>query len=195
ATVRLAVWRRFAEMPVPDSARRALDRALAALASPLGDERVAAASAVLAAATPGDAERMAAMAQKLLRNRRALAEWVMALAGAVVQTRRRLAPVVRATLDVLEPDALTVHWQLALSGAAFGPTGLGTALERLTGDALHADAVGAAERAILACALPERDQLEALEATLAASRDARRRRLALTALRVQSTDGRGWDAE
>jgi hypothetical protein len=194
-TVRVAVLQRFALLPVPDPEARPLARALALLASPLPDERWAAARAALAAATAADAGRVGDATAALLPQRRPLADWLAAVTGAAAAHPARLEAPARVVLAALRTDPLTVCWQPALAAAAEGVAGLRALVNELraTPAALHADAIRALDAALEGCAQrPDRAALAEVEAELAADADERLRRLAVTALRAAAQDGQGW---
>ena len=196
-TVRIAVLQRFALLPVPDPQERPLGRALTLLASPLTDERAAAAQAAVAAATAASASRIGEATAVLLSQRRPLADWLTAVTHATHANHERLAAAGRAVLAILRTDPLTVCWQPALAAAASGVDGLRELLKELHSppETLHADALRALDTALESCGQrPDRATLAELETELAAAVDERFRRLAVTALRVAAQDGQGWTA-
>jgi hypothetical protein len=196
-SVRLQVLGRCAALPVPDPEQVLLPRLLAALASRAPDERRSAAAAVCATCKPPDAPLIARAVAGVLPDRRALVTAVAALQGAVGADRRRLAPVARAVLAALSPDPLTAGLRAGLAAAGL-PWDEWAGLLRgmaATGE-LHADTLAAAAAGVSAWAdRPDRGDLEKLEASLAAERDERLRRLALAALLAQARLPGGWNGE
>jgi hypothetical protein len=114
--VRLAVLARCATEPPADPGRAILPGLVQRLASPLPDERAAAARAVAAVCSSGDGPRVAQAVVDLGADRRGLRELIGALQSGVPAQRRRLGPVARAVLAALAGDtrAATVRLPLAL---------------------------------------------------------------------------------
>lgn len=193
--VRLAVLGRCGEEPVGDPEQRLLTRTLAALRSPLPDEREAAARVVATTAAAADASRVAGGVAALGGDRRAQVAVVGALHAEVGRDRARLGPVARAVVAALAADPLTAALRVELGVAALAGAELADFLAGMAAaDALHADALHAANVALGPAALrPDGAGLDRLEARLAASPDERLRRLALAALVARAQHAGGWD--
>ena len=193
--VRMATLERFYALPVADAGRVVLPALLAALASPLPDECRGAALATFAT-YPADADATGAAIAALLPNRRNLA---LVLTEAKTQARsggQFIVPLFRSILDALAPDPLTAQWQISLALAALPPPETVALLRRLAAsDLLHADALQAAFQALAQPYTPltsNAGDLAGFEAALAASDDARLRRLAFAALLAQAAHPAGW---
>jgi hypothetical protein len=192
-SVRLAVLTRCVAEPPADPGQVLLPALLRRLASPLPDERAAAARAVVGACSSTDGPCVAQGVAELGADRHGLRELILALRSAVPGERRRLGPVARAVLAALadDPRAAAAGLPLALATLAEPQ------VRRLF---LQGDAGGwrpdllvlAAQVLQTGTVRMSRGDLGRLEAALAPSGSAALRRLALAAL-VAQTRGHGWD--
>ena len=139
------------------------------------------------------------MAQ-VLPERRVLRALLKALHAALGTNRSRLQPVVHGILAVLRPDPLTVRLQARLAVAGLPWSELAPYLTELAAaDALDAESLMATVQALEASGSrtgppSDTDSLLAFEHAVAASSDARLRRLGLAALVAQATQPTGWTA-
>ena len=200
ALLRVQVLNRFASLSLADPGRLLLPPLLARLHSPLPDEYQAAARALFVTYATQDAAAIAETVAQVRPERRVLQTVLTALHATLGNNRSHLQSVVRGILEVLRPDPLTVRLQaqLALAGLPWpelAPYLIGLAAT----DALDAEVLMATVQALEAIGQrttspADSKALLALEYTLAASPDARLRRLALATLRAQTTQPAGWAA-
>ncbi|MCL5997888.1 MAG: hypothetical protein M1546_17810, partial [Chloroflexi bacterium] len=161
------------------------------------DESVSAASAVFATYVGRQAPLTAQAVQRLLPNRRALQTALSQFSSAVRYDHGRLLPTARAVLAVLATDPLAASLRVDLAVNALPGDELAQLImDMATAHELHADALATAEQTLAngAQQLSEEEWAQ-LEATLAASADRYVRRLAVTALVMQSHDAHGWTDE
>ena len=200
ALLRVQVLSRFTSLPLADPDRVLLPPLLARLHSPLPDEYQAAARALFATYAALDAAAITATVAQVLPERRVLLCVLAALHAALGSNRSKLLPVVRGILAVLRPDPLTVELQVRLVLAGLPWPELAPYLTDLAAtEALDAEVLMATVQAmgVSRQRIASQDDTEALltlEHALAASPDARLRRLALAALRAQATQPAGWTA-
>ncbi|SET40860.1 hypothetical protein [Hymenobacter actinosclerus] len=198
AALRVQVLGRCVELPIADPNQVLLPPLLVGLHSPLPDEYHAAARAVLATyAVPHPAAIVETVAL-VLPERRVLQAVLDALRAALPGNRSRLQPLVQGLLAVLHPDPLTVRVQVQLAVAGLPWNELAAYLTNLAAtDLLDAESLLTAAEAIArsgpsAGQPSDANSLAAFERALAASSDARLRRLALAALLAQATQPTGW---
>jgi hypothetical protein len=199
ALLRVQVLSRFASLPLADPGLVLLPPLLARLHSPLPDEYQAAARALFALYAAQHAAIAATVAQ-VRPERHVLRALLQALHAALVNNRSGLQSVVYAVLEALQPDPLTVRLQVRLAVAGLPWPELAPYLTALAAtDALDAEVLMATVHALEGSGQRIASQVDAsallaLEQTLAASLDARLRRLALAALQAQATQPAGWTA-
>jgi hypothetical protein len=192
--VRLGVIERCQTQPVDDPEQVLLAPLLEALASPLPDERAAAARAAFAGCTRHDAGRVAEAVARVLPARAALVSAVRALQAALPAQRERLVPVARAVLAVLARDPLVAGLRVELAVTALPWRELQDLLEQLDGEGLgRADVLTRAAEALGSCQRPDAAQLWRLERALAASPSEALRHLALAVLTARARPPHGWD--
>lgn len=203
AKVRLDTLERCVSLPLSDTDRVMLPRLLDLLASSLPDESASAARAVFAmyaGNTEQDAVTIGEAIAPIRSNRRALATILAALQSSLIGNRSRLRATVRAVLEALRHDALTVRHRakLAISGLPWEETAAYLSQLAATNE-LHAEALMGAVQAIEGSATRANQDasssLSTLETILANSADERLRRLALAALLAQATGAAGWTGE
>lgn len=200
ALLRVQVLSRFASLPLADPDRVLLPPLLARLHSPLPDEYQAAARALFATYAVQDAAALTATVAQVRPERRVLQAVLTALHGALASNRSRLQPVVRGILEALHSDPLTVQLQVRLALAGLPWPDLTPYLTNLAAtDTLDAEVLMATVQTLEASGQRMTSRVDAearlaFEHTLAASPDARLRRLALAALRAQATQSTGWTA-
>ncbi|MDJ0365199.1 hypothetical protein QMK33_08540 [Hymenobacter sp. H14-R3] len=200
ALLRVQVLSRLASLPLADPGRVLLPPLLARLHSPLPDEYQAAARALFATYAAQDAAAIAETVAQVLPERRVLQATLTALLTALDSNRSRLQPVVHAMLAVLRPDPLTVRLQVRLALAGLPWPELAPYLTSLAAtDALDAEVLMATVHALESIRQRIANQADveallAIEDALAASPDARLRRVALAALCTQATRPAGWTA-
>ncbi len=217
--VRLDTLNRCALLPIADSDRILLPGLLSRLASPLPDERAAAARAVFATygTHPRDAEAVGKAIEAVRADRHALSTALSALQTALRgEGRKRLLPAVRAVLSALETDIHTTRLraELAIAGLPW-PDVSAYFMGLAATNALDAETLMASVRAIESSIAPRfssvlaaflagstmesdarrhaaQEGLSELEALLGASGDERLRRLALAAIVAQANGTFGW---
>jgi len=195
--VRLDTLQRCATLPIADLEHILQEPLLAALDSPLPDQRTAAASAVFATYAGRDADLIGALVRRILPNRRALIALLEQFNQVLPWNRGRMLPAARAALAALASDPLTAALQVGLAINALLVDDLTALLRRLaTQDLLHAEVIMAVIAALQASARrADAGALAVLEQSLAEESDARLRRVALAALVALAGWPRGWDAE
>jgi hypothetical protein len=192
--VRLDTLNRCATLPVADEAQALRPALLAAVISPLPDERAIGARAVFATYVGRQAGAVGELVQASLANSRALLSLVGTLRGALHWDPLGLRATAQAVVQALDasPLATTLQVQLAAEGLAWDE--LITLLRRLAADdALHAEATMAVVTSVMErAARADGDGLATLEAALRAAPDERLRRIALAALVGLACPPRGW---
>jgi hypothetical protein len=193
--VRLDLLNRCMQLPVSDPDRVLLPRLLELMNSSLPAEGAAAARAVFATYSGENAQLVGEAIKSLIAHRRALYTSVKALQTALYQSRRQLLPTVRAVLEALATDPLTVNLRVELAISALPWNEVATLFVNLTTSGeMHTEALMTAVGAMASAASrPDARDLVDLEAALATSSDQRLRRLALAVLVAQFQ--RGWDDE
>jgi hypothetical protein len=199
ALLRVQVLHRFATLPLADPGRVLLPPLLARLHSPLPDEYKAAARALFATYAQQHAAAIADTVALVRPERRVLQALLQALHAALATNRSGLQPAVQGILAALRPDPLTLRLQARLAVAGLPWPELAPYFTELAAaDTLDAEVLMATVQALEASGQRSVSQadaaLPAFEYTLAASPDARLRRLALAALQAQATQPAGWTA-
>jgi hypothetical protein len=200
ALLRMQVLTRFASLPLADPGQVLLPPLLARLRSPLPDEYRAAARALFALYAGPHPAALAEAVALLRPERRVLQALLQALHVALATDRGRLQPVVHGILAVLRPDPLTVRLQARLAVAGLPWHELAPFFTELAAaDTLDAESLLAAVQALEASgprtgSPSATNSLPAFEHAVAASPDARLRRLGLAALVAQATQAAGWAA-
>jgi hypothetical protein len=200
APLRVQVLSRFASLPLADPGQVLLPPLLACLHSSLPDEYKSAARALFALYAGPHPAAIAATVAQVLPERRVLQALLQALHAALGTNRSHLQPVVHGILAALRPDPLTVRLRVRLAVAGLPWSEVAPYLTELAAiDALDAESLLAAVQALEASGSrtgppSDTNALPAFEAALAASPDARLRRLALAALVAQATQPAGWTA-
>ncbi len=198
AVIRLAVFRRFAEMPFPDDEGRVVGMALPALVAPSPDEREAAAKLIAVNAQSRTAISLAKEVIAIRDRRRPLHDFFQVLINYCVENapgRRRLRPLAEAVIDGLRDDPATAGLRINLAAAALGIGGFERELtdfhaKELLNVAILNEAAIAIDRI---AKTPERSGLEQLEHRLSSSSDANLHFLALSALLAQARDHIRWN--
>jgi len=198
AVIRLAVFRRFAEMPFPDDEGRVVGMALPALVAPSTDLRQAAAKLIAVNAQSRDAISLAKEIIAIRDRRRPLHDLFQVLINYCAENapaRRRLAPLAQAVIDGLRDDPATGGLRINLAAAALGIGGFERELtdfhaNQLLDVAIVNEAAIAIDRI---AKTPERSELEQLEYRLSSSSDGNLRFLALSALLAQGRDHIRWN--
>ena len=198
AIIRLAVLRRFIEMPFPDEEGRMVQMSLHALSASSPDEREAAARLITVNARSRDAERIAREVSAIRERRRPLRDFVQTLINYCLENspgRRRLSLVARAIVEGLRDDPLTGGLRINLAAVVFGIEGFENELSNLKANQLlHTVAINEASMAIERIAqTPDRSSLERLEHNLASSSDPEMRLLAFISLIAQARDHNRWN--
>jgi hypothetical protein len=167
---------------------------LEALGSRLPDERAAAHLAALAHCSEANAAALGRALVRRAANLSALNDVILAVQAEVERAPGRLLPLVRAMLTALERAPLTVGLRARLAVAALPADERARLLARwVEAKELHAEALMETAAAIEQAGKRLTDgHLGRLEAALAASPDARLRRLALAALVAQTRSAQGW---
>ncbi|ULH18229.1 hypothetical protein MF271_22445 (plasmid) [Deinococcus sp. KNUC1210] len=181
---------------VTDPERRVLGVLLQTLASPHTEEARAAGRVIFSSYTGRDAPVVAAAFTHLLAQPRALVTATNALQTAALASRRQAAPLVRAVLQALAADPLTMQLQVDLAVSTLDWTELGEQLQRWA-DAhlLHAEALMGAVNALLkARHRTDVQEVETLEQQLAGA-GVESRRLALAALVLSAQAPGSWTPE
>ncbi|THF67828.1 hypothetical protein E7T06_19110 [Deinococcus sp. Arct2-2] len=178
---------------VTDPERQILGVLLGAMASPHAEEAQAAARVVFASYSGRDAPALAAAFSALLPQRRALVQATVALQGAASAAPHKAASIVRAVLDALAADPLTLHLQVRLAVATLGWPDLAARLLRWAeADQLHPEVLMDAVNAVLgAGARTDLSQIHVLEELLAGG-PPETRRIALAALTVAAQAPGAW---
>ena len=199
ALLRVQVLSRCASLPLADSGHLLLPPLLACLHSPLPDEYKAAARALFAIYAGQHPAAIAETVAQVRPERRVLQALLTALHAALATNRSRLQPVVHGILAALRPDPLTVRLQarLAVAGLPWGELAPYLTELAATADALDPEALIATVQALEASGQrtgppSEANSLPAFEHAMAASPDARLRRLGLAAVVAQATQAAGW---
>ena len=192
STLRLTILLRCYQLPVRDSDRVLLPQLLKSLSSN-SDEVEAAANAIFATYT--EAEAIAKAIEQIIPQRRNLKIVLSNLQDRILGYGQDMVSVVKAILPVLAVDPIAVSWQIELAVASFSWDELEEFLIDLNSRGeLHPDALVVAENAILYTYRPDIDRLHNLETNLAKSEDEKLRRLALSALIVQTQSRLGWNS-
>lgn len=192
-SIRVALLRRLAELPIRDPGRQLLPLLCARLESTAPNERVAAASAVMGMVVPADAQAVAALFARRAANRRALVAALEALRQSLRTNPTRYRPVGQAVLRALDPDPMTMTWcvRLALHSLPWeqwvswweSHTGI------LAGDPFT---VAVEEIPQVSPAHLPTPQLQACVNHLASAQEPTLRRLAVTALVTLASRPPGW---
>jgi hypothetical protein len=195
--IRVQVLARCGSLALAGTRQALLPRLLSAIASPIPDERTAAAASAMSLATADDAVLIAEGIGRLLDDRRALTAALGALQPVAIWRRAEMLPVLRAVLDALARDPLTAGARARLAVQSLPWEELGHWLEGLAATGLlHADALVEARGALRALRYrPDIGGLTTLERTLAVAGDDRLRRFGLAALVAIADAGQGWDAD
>lgn len=201
--VRAATLRGCIRLPASDEGQHLLSALLAVLDADDDEGCTAAASVIFGTCVADDAPLIAKAVGRLLPNRRALQAMVAIVQKAIPLQRSQFIPVVRAMIDALAPDPLTIGLRIELAITAL-PWGEVASLlrEAATTDILHADALN---QAYISLGLtigrygtigrPDSKEMVQLETELATSHDERLRRIALAVLITQAEIPPGWTAE
>lgn len=195
--VRLTIFRRFINLPLPDPSGSLLRSALESLTALTVDEREAAARVIMANATPADAPAVARGVEKMLGLRRSLHDFTKVISSmdpGDASARRRMQPTARAMLKTLQADPLTAGMRLNLCAALLEVDDFARELESLpqSGVPLPAVATEAIAGIGKLAKTKRRVDLPGLEGRLAAAEDPNARVLAFHALVAQATDPDGW---
>ena len=194
-TLRLNILQRCHRLPVKDSEKVLLPQLLTAMNSVYTDEVAAAANAVFA--TYRDTELIAQTIKKIIPKRYVLRCVIRSLQYSSSRHRREFLPIVKAILSVLAIDPLTISIQIELA-VKFLPWNELTQffIDINNRGELHADALFIATHSLNYIGAYRQKDIEEiinLEITLAASKDEKLRRLALSALIAQTNDRLGWN--
>jgi hypothetical protein len=195
--VRLDVLSRCVSMPLRDTEQVLLQPLLNALNSLLPDECQRAVSAVFNTYVGRQAEFVGTATERILSNRRALHTLVTQLRDLARWSGDHLVPTVRAVLEALAKDPLTVRWRVELAISSLPTEELVALLSHLVNqNELHAEALSSATAILESGGLfRDSDEFMRLEATLSTAPDERLRRIALAALIAASQSPHGWSNE
>ncbi len=180
-----------------DSDNELLSSLLEAMDSQNEDICNAAASAVFGTCIATDGELISSHIQHLLLNRRALSTSTQVIKAALTENRRELVPIVRAILEVLAGDPLTISLgvELALSALPWHEVTAFLMNAAMAGR-LHAEAIHRAWEMLQEVTdRPDNADLSQLETVLATSEDEQLRYIALAALLAQAQQMLGWTEE
>ena len=202
ALLRVQVLGRLVSLPLTDSGLLLLPPLLARLHSPLPDEYTAAARALFAMYATQHPAALSDTLTRVRAERRVLQALLQGLHRALATDRHRLQPVVHGMLGALRADPLTVRLQVRLAVAGLPWGELAPYFTELAAtDALDPESLMAAVQALEASgprsgppSAADTGSLPAFEYAMAASADARLRRLGLAALVAQATQPAGWTA-
>jgi len=201
--VQAAVLRGCTRLAAADREQALLIRLLETLDTEHEDLCHAAASAIFGTCTGSDASRIGQAIQRLLPNRPALQITLSAIKPELLLQRGQLLPAIRAVVDALAPDPLTIGLRVELA-ITFLPWDEVASLliDTAATGTLHADAL---ERAcqqlpqILGrygrSGRPDSNGMGQLEEALSTQADERLRRIALAVLITQASLPPGWTAE
>jgi hypothetical protein len=179
---------------IQDRQRLVLFRLLELLRAPTQNESQAAARALFTVCVEVDSPVIAQAVRDLLPNRKVLLTLINALQSTNVQIRQRLLPIIRALLQTLTEDRLTVSLRVRLAFRYLPMEELIALLQSLSqSNELHAEALMELCRHIEEQSRFELADWEAFEAAFATSEDERLRRLAFAALRAQNAKIGHWD--
>jgi hypothetical protein len=198
AVVRLRVFQRFIEMPIPDRDGRLISVAMNSLSASSRDERQAAGRVIATNATAADALRIARTVEQLKDQRRPLFDFIQSLTDDTASNpprRRRLEATAKAILETLRDDPVTAGLRLVLASSIMGPEGLETELRQLSESRFPLSAiVTEATRAVEQVSeTVQQKALSRLEEQWASSDDPHLRLLAFIALKTQASDSLRWD--
>ena len=190
-SLRMSILRRCYQLPIRDTEQILLPQLLKALNSTYLDEVEAAALAIFFTYT--DAQTIAQTIKNIIPNRRSLNIAIASLQNRLSWYGKDFLPIVKAILSVLAIDPLTVSLQIKLAVACFPWDELSQFFIDLNDrEELHADALAIAISAVLNSDLrSDISGIHHLETALAKSESKNLRRLALSALMVQTTS-LGW---
>ena len=201
--VRASALRECIRLAGADEEQLLLSQLLKAMGSNNEEICAAASRAVFGTCVASDALLIAQAIGRLLPHRSALQTALHVLGEALSVQRRRLLPVVRAVLETLATDPLTIELRIDLAIALLPWDEVVTLLEEaLEKGELHAGAVQRAYEKLSwvigrfdMAARPDVKEMIHLEEKLAANPDERLRRIALAALITQSELPEGWNEE
>jgi hypothetical protein len=199
--VRAAALRGCIRLPGADEGQALLSRLLATMAS--DDEEICGttANALFGTCVASDAPLIRHAIQQLLPQRRALLTIVQVLAKELPANRRQILPVVRAMIEALAVDPLTIGLRIQLAIISLPWDEVATMLENAAAaEELHADALKQACNRLNrvvgrygSSGRPDIKEMVRLEERLATSHDERLRRVALAALVVHTEAEKDWN--
>jgi hypothetical protein len=201
--VRASVLRDCTRLAGADEGQRLLSRLLEALHSDNEDICTAASKAIFGTCVADDAPLIAQAVERLLPHRRALQTALQVLQEALFAQKRQLLPAIRAILDTLATDPVTIKLRIDLAIALLPWDEIAALLEMaVTREELHAGALNQVcnklhtiiDRYTRTRRSDVKNMLY-LEKRLSASHDERLRRIALAALITQSNLPEGWNEE
>ena len=202
-TVRIPVLRGCTRLAAADEEQALLLRLLEAMDSDNEDICTAAARAIFGTCTASDAPLIGQAIGRLLPNRYALQTILQVLREAVFVNKRQFLPIVRAVLEALAADPITIELRVELAIAFLPWDEVVTLLEMaITRGELHARALNRAYTMLyetmgryMIAGRSDIKDIVLLEETLATSHDERLRMIALAALVAQSELPQGWNEE
>lgn len=192
-----AAFKRFIEMPIPNSGGELIDAALARVTAPSPDERELAARVLARNAITSDAPAISGVIGSCREQRRVLHDFLRILtaeAHASAAVRRRLTEVARALLRALEDDPLAAGLRLTLCGSIVGADALESELHRLATQSFPLAAILSQAEAAITQLGQTRDfvKLPAIELRFTAASDPHLRLLGFITLTVQARDADRW---
>ncbi|MDQ2717705.1 MAG: hypothetical protein M3Z08_22660, partial [Chloroflexota bacterium] len=201
--MRAAVLNGCTRLPEADEGQALLSQLLAVMDTEHDDICVAAASAIFGTCMASDAPMIGAASGHLAPNRCALLAIVSVLQKALPINRWQLVAVVRAMIEALAVDPLTIGLRIELAFVSLPWDEVAQLLaETAATGALHADALHQACSMLDlvidrygAVSRPDSKELVRLEKVLATSQDERLRRIALAALVAQAEESNSWSEE
>ncbi len=188
---RIQLLQRLAYVPLRDAERAIFEVCLLRMAGPHPDEAKIATTAAIERMGPGEAERVVHRLEQLVVRRRLLVAFLEVIRPRLTShARPQVMQIGAGLLSILRADTHLVPQAIELGPRLLGWKELAEMLVGLAErDLLHADAMVAAEGAVRSTLHPE-----LLEAHLTGSPDPRLRRIALAALVIAASPGKGWSA-
>jgi len=201
--VRAATLRGCIRLPAADEGQHLLSALLEALDANDDEQCSAAASVIFGTCVADDAPLIGQAVRQILPNRRALREMVSVVQKDIPLQRGQFIPVVRAIIEALAPDPLTIGLRIKLAITALPWSEVASLLrEAAATGILHADALDQAYTSLGfiigrygTIERPDSKEIIQLEEELATSHDERLRRIALAALITQAEIPPGWTSE
>ncbi len=197
--VRAATLQGCIRLPAADEGQHLLSALLEALDANEDEQCTAAASVIFGTCVADDAPLIGQAVRQILPNRRALQATVSVAQKAIPLQRGQFIPVVRAIIEALAPDPLTIGLRIKLAITALPWSEVASLLkEAATTGILHADALDQAYTSLGLIigrygTIERPDNKEMIQ--LDTSHDERLRRIALAALITQAEIPPGWTDE